>query len=66
MKRYCSFCDKSETEVKQIIIKNMENPKISICNECIELCYKIITDERNKNYRNAVRADCFNELWGTD
>jgi ATP-dependent protease Clp ATPase subunit len=35
---HCSFCRKSKDEVKQIIA----GPEASICNECIQLCVRII------------------------
>ena len=38
---FCSFCGKSQKEVKKIIA----GPSVYICNECINLCDKIIEDE---------------------
>jgi len=37
----CSFCGKSQEEVKKLIA----GPTVYICNECIELCNEIIADE---------------------
>lgn len=37
----CSFCGKSNTEVKKLIA----GPTTYICNECIELCAEIIAEE---------------------
>jgi ATP-dependent Clp protease ATP-binding subunit ClpX len=38
---YCSFCGKSQHEVKKLIA----GPSVFICDECIDLCNEIITDE---------------------
>ncbi|MGQ0793891.1 MAG: ATP-dependent Clp protease ATP-binding subunit ClpX [Deltaproteobacteria bacterium] len=43
-KLYCSFCGKSQKEVKKLIA----GPTVYICNECIELCNEIIADEDAK------------------
>jgi ATP-dependent Clp protease ATP-binding subunit ClpX len=40
----CSFCAKSEFE----ILKLVAGPGVFICNECIDLCNQIITDEANR------------------
>jgi len=51
---YCSFCGKSQHEVKKLIA----GPSVFICDECIELCNDIIRDEApaeagtTKNTRN--------------
>ncbi|MCZ2722807.1 ATP-dependent protease ATP-binding subunit ClpX [Marinomonas sp. 15G1-11] len=38
---YCSFCGKSQDEVKKLIA----GPSVYICNECVDLCSNIITQE---------------------
>lgn len=38
---YCSFCGKSQHEVKKLIA----GPNVFICDECIDLCNDIIRDE---------------------
>jgi ATP-dependent Clp protease ATP-binding subunit ClpX len=38
---YCSFCGKSQHEVKKLIA----GPSVFICDECIDLCTDIITEE---------------------
>lgn len=43
-KLYCSFCGKSQKEVRKLIA----GPTVYICNECIELCNEIIADEDAK------------------
>jgi ATP-dependent Clp protease ATP-binding subunit ClpX len=37
----CSFCGKSQEEVKKLIA----GPSVFICDECVELCREIITEE---------------------
>jgi ATP-dependent Clp protease ATP-binding subunit ClpX len=37
----CSFCGKTQAEVKKLIA----GPAVCICNECIELCEEIIAEE---------------------
>ncbi|HYX25445.1 MAG TPA: ClpX C4-type zinc finger protein, partial [Thermoanaerobaculia bacterium] len=41
----CSFCNKSQREVKKLIA----GPTVYICNECIELCNDIIAEERDSD-----------------
>ncbi|MBE0435736.1 MAG: ATP-dependent Clp protease ATP-binding subunit ClpX [Methylomicrobium sp.] len=38
---YCSFCGKSQHEVRKLIA----GPSVYICDECVELCNDIIRDE---------------------
>ena len=38
---YCSFCGKSQHEVKKLIA----GPSVFVCNECVELCNDIISEE---------------------
>ena len=38
---YCSFCGKSQHEVKKLIA----GPTVFICDECVELCMDIIREE---------------------
>ena len=38
---HCSFCGKSQDEVKKIVA----GPGVYICNECVDLCKQIITQE---------------------
>lgn len=38
---YCSFCGKSQHEVKKLIA----GPAVFICNECVDLCTEIIEEE---------------------
>jgi ATP-dependent Clp protease ATP-binding subunit ClpX len=47
---YCSFCGKSQHEVKKLIA----GPSVFICDECIELCNDIICDDLPEDQTNAV------------
>ncbi len=47
---YCSFCGKSQHEVRKLIA----GPNVFICNECVELCMDIIQEEDKSAI---VRAD---------
>ena len=40
---YCSFCGKSQHEVRKLIA----GPTVFICDECVELCMDIIKEESN-------------------
>ena len=42
---YCSFCGKSQHEVKKLIA----GPNVFICDECIGLCTDIITEEHQES-----------------
>ncbi len=42
---YCSFCGKSEHEVRKLIA----GPSVYICDECVELCMDIIREEHKNN-----------------
>ena len=46
---YCSFCGKSQHEVKKLIA----GPTVFICDECVELCMDIIREE---NKTAAIRT----------
>ena len=39
---YCSFCGKSQHEVKKLI----QGPQVYICDECVELCNDILHEEQ--------------------
>ena len=42
---YCSFCGKSQHEVRKLIA----GPSVFICDECVELCNDIIREEMNES-----------------
>ncbi|MCL2830263.1 MAG: ATP-dependent Clp protease ATP-binding subunit ClpX [Betaproteobacteria bacterium] len=48
----CSFCSKSQHEVKKLIA----GPSVFICDECIELCNEIIRDEATDGEEAQNRA----------
>lgn len=47
----CSFCGKSQKEVKKLIA----GPGVYICDECIELCNDIIAEEREREESTKVQ-----------
>ena len=42
---YCSFCGKSQKEVKKLIA----GPTVFVCDECVELCMDIIKEDTKNN-----------------
>jgi len=50
---YCSFCGKSQHEVKKLIA----GPSVFICDECIALCNDIVRDELPEESAKAGRSD---------
>ncbi|MEE8289612.1 MAG: ATP-dependent Clp protease ATP-binding subunit ClpX [Nitrosomonadaceae bacterium] len=51
---YCSFCGKSQHEVKKLIA----GPSVFICDECIELCNDIIREElQEAEAANLTKSD---------
>jgi ATP-dependent Clp protease ATP-binding subunit ClpX len=50
---YCSFCGKSQHEVKKLIA----GPSVFICDECIDLCNDIIRDEILPDAEREARGD---------
>jgi ATP-dependent Clp protease ATP-binding subunit ClpX len=49
----CSFCGKSQDEVKKLIA----GPAVYICDECIELCNEIIEEEYEKETRTQKKGE---------
>ncbi len=49
----CSFCGKTEEQVKKMI----EGPGVYICNECVDLCFEIVEDEFDDISSNAVDTE---------
>jgi ATP-dependent Clp protease ATP-binding subunit ClpX len=43
---YCSFCGKSQHEVRKLIA----GPTVFICDECVELCMDIIKEESKDTF----------------
>ena len=42
---YCSFCGKSQHEVRKLIA----GPAVFVCDECVELCMDIIREEHKSS-----------------
>ncbi len=42
---YCSFCGKSQNEVRKLIA----GPSVYVCDECVELCNDIIREEQEES-----------------
>lgn len=58
---YCSFCGKSQHEVKKLIA----GPNVFICNECVELCMDIIREEdKNQLVRSGDSVPTPSEIRG--
>ena len=59
---FCSFCGKSQAEVKKLVA----GPSVFICNECISLCNDILNEDTNheKNEKKSLLApkDIFSHL----
>jgi len=49
---YCSFCGKSQHEVRKLIA----GPSVFICNECVELCNDIIREEVQEDAAGSSRS----------
>ncbi|MDH5485070.1 MAG: ATP-dependent Clp protease ATP-binding subunit ClpX [Gammaproteobacteria bacterium] len=47
---YCSFCGKSQHEVKKLIA----GPSVFVCDECVELCNDIIREEMQEQTASSV------------
>jgi ATP-dependent Clp protease ATP-binding subunit ClpX len=45
---YCSFCGKSQHEVRKLIA----GPSVFICDECVDLCNDIIREEVQESGAN--------------
>ncbi len=50
---YCSFCGKSQHEVRKLIA----GPSVFICDECVELCNDIIREEVQEEAAGAARSN---------
>ncbi|MAP24786.1 MAG: ATP-dependent Clp protease ATP-binding subunit ClpX [Rickettsiales bacterium] len=49
---YCSFCGKSQNEVKKLIA----GPSVFICDECVELCEDIIKEEAKESFKDPTKV----------
>ena len=50
---YCSFCGKSQHEVRKLIA----GPSVFICDECIDLCNDIIRDEAAADVKTGAKSE---------
>jgi ATP-dependent Clp protease ATP-binding subunit ClpX len=50
---YCSFCGKSQHEVRKLIA----GPSVFICDECVDLCNDIITEEMQESGKSEDVAE---------
>lgn len=54
---HCSFCGKSQNEVKKLIAGR----GVYICNECIDVCINIVADEMHKEEEKGTISGSFSE-----
>ncbi len=50
---YCSFCGKSQHDVKRLIA----GPSVFICDECVDLCNEIIVEEQSQKAATPAKGD---------
>lgn len=55
-KHSCSFCNKSKEDVEKLIVGN----DVAICNECVDLCESILSDEKVKSFPEKEEKQKFN------
>jgi ATP-dependent Clp protease ATP-binding subunit ClpX len=48
----CSFCNKSQREVRKLIA----GPNVYICDECVDICLDIIAEDRAREARESRRS----------
>ncbi len=46
----CSFCNKSQRDVKKLIA----GPNVQICDECVDICLDIISHEKGDQARSSA------------
>ena len=51
---YCSFCGKSQNEVRKLIA----GPSVFICDECVDLCNDIIREEVQEAASETAASVC--------
>ena len=52
----CSFCGKSKEDVEKLIVGG----DVAICNECVDLCESILSDEKVKDFPSTDEKGRFN------
>jgi ATP-dependent Clp protease ATP-binding subunit ClpX len=58
----CSFCGKTQEEVRYLIC----GPDVFICDECVNLCVEVIRDGEMQRRLDEMKAIAFQEFYGTD
>src|ERR1039457_3277031 len=53
---YCSFCGKSQHEVRKLIA----GPSVFVCDECVELCNDIIREELEDRAKKVLSVAVYN------
>jgi len=43
----CSFCHKSQSDVRKLISSQYDSPRVYICDECAAVCASILEDRRD-------------------
>jgi ATP-dependent protease Clp ATPase subunit len=59
-KLHCSFCGKSQDEVRKLIA----GPSVYICDECIELCNEILAEEYERDEFDIIFFDAGKQIFG--
>ena len=57
-KLHCSFCGKSETEVAKLVA----GPRVYICDSCVTIASRIISDSNGENQPERVEATLWRKL----
>ena len=59
----CSFCGKSQEEVRKLIA----GPQVYVCDECVELCNEIMMEEWNEERKREAKPSqklaCSLPIW---
>lgn len=50
---HCSFCDKSQRDVKKLIA----GPNVQICDECVDICWDVISEDTKDAAPHVVVED---------
>ncbi|MCM1000856.1 MAG: ATP-dependent Clp protease ATP-binding subunit ClpX [Wolbachia endosymbiont of Melophagus ovinus] len=54
---YCSFCNKAQNEVDKLITNSSDGLKVFICNECIELSHRAISQKKSGAFNSDYMSD---------
>lgn len=52
----CSFCGRDQTQVKKIIVATERIPAVSICNECVAVCTRILAQNSAPTKKPATKS----------